>query len=129
MLDAIYPKNLAEWAALVTAISPLLVWAFSSILRTREISSERRESEWRRIHDLTAMLHNAEDKIGYWQQVLAIEELRRFRGHRGVVHQIATRILQSLQGRAVNPEIIPLLEKLVNDTKQTSLLQRLRLAR
>ncbi len=51
--------------------------------------NQRREGEWKRLHELAAILYNKDGESGLWSQVLAVEELKRLRTRRKEVLELA----------------------------------------
>jgi hypothetical protein len=41
--------------------------------------SQRREGEWRRLHELATILFNRDGQSGVWNQILAAQELKRLK--------------------------------------------------
>ena len=44
--------------------------------------NQRREDEWKRLHELATVLYNKDGEAGLWNQILAIQELKRLRTRR-----------------------------------------------
>lgn len=82
MPASIYPRDAGQWAALIAALVPLVVWAVSGVVRGVVMWSERREGQWRRLHELATILYNKDGQSGLWAQILAAQELKRLRTRR-----------------------------------------------
>lgn len=50
-VNSIYPSTPAEWIALIGAVSPL-----SSLCRSIEVRVQRRQEQWRRMHELIEVI-------------------------------------------------------------------------
>ena len=68
------PANAAEWAALITIASTLLVATVSGGWAVWVRSQENTRAEWRRIEELVQIVYNGASK-GLWAQKLAVDEL------------------------------------------------------
>ncbi len=112
MPASIYPTDARQWAALIAALVPVFVWAVSGLIRGAVMWNQRREGEWKRLHELAAILYNKDGESGLWSQVLAVEELKRLRTRRKEVLELAHAAAIQFSSLPQTPETKGLINKL-----------------
>ena len=70
----IEPSTFADWAALLTIITTLIIASASGLWSAFVRSQENGRAEWRRIEELVQIVHHGSIR-GLWAQKLAVEEL------------------------------------------------------
>ena len=113
MPESIYPTNPTQWIALFAALSPLVVWAVSGLVRGLVMLSQRREQQWRRLHELASALYNKEGESGAWVQFLAAQELTRLKTRKKEAKLLANKAADYFSARSPNePETAALIAEL-----------------
>tara|TARA_R110002110_G_scaffold394957_1_gene609242 strand:- start:4253 stop:4597 length:345 start_codon:yes stop_codon:yes gene_type:complete len=109
-----YPENAGELAALIAALVPLAIWAFSSMITAVAKLLDSRREAWRRLTCLVTVLYNKDHEYGQWRQILAARELGEYRTHRGVIHEIANIASEHFSGQDDSFPVIAELKKIVS---------------
>jgi|SRR6516225_6723530 len=113
MLGQFDPTNPTQWIALLAALIPLVVWAGSGFVRGLVMLSQRREQQWRRLHELASALYNKEGASGAWVQFLAAQELKRLRTRRKEAKMLANKAADHFSSKSPNdPETAALIAEL-----------------
>jgi hypothetical protein len=119
----IYPSSFPEVMSLAGVMSPLIIWALSALSTARTKARERRREDWKRIHQLMAMISNQDEKTGAIEQRMAIEELKDFSSYRKQIHSIAVYSRDMFTKSAPNSGLSQRLEQLALLTSRRRLFQ------
>ena len=75
--------------------------------------SQRREQQWRRLHELAAALYNKEGEAGAWVQFLAAQELTRLKTRRKEAKILANKVADYFSAKSPEePETAALITEL-----------------
>lgn len=75
-MASIYPQSFGDWVAFLTVAGGAGAWLWTAVSQALVARSARREAEWRRLHELTDIVHHG-GQYGHWRQILAARELSR----------------------------------------------------
>jgi len=114
-----YPNSFTELVGFITALVPVVLWALSALTSARTKSRERRRDDWKRIHELFAMISNRGDGKGFGaiEQRLAMEELKDFRRYKRQINDMAVYSRKMFQERHPNSDIVEHLDRLEKSTR------------
>ncbi len=114
-----YPSSFTELVGFMTALVPLVLWALSAWTAARIKSREKRREDWKRIHELFAMVSNSSDEKdwGAIEQRLAMEELKDFRRYRKQINDMAVYSRNMFQKRHPGSDIVEHLDRLEKSTR------------
>lgn len=120
MPDSLYPKEFAEWVALMTAVIPLIAlsgsaasFALAAFWRALVHRQERKEHDWKRLHSLVEILNNKDGKYFTWTQIAAIREMETLTVTRSAARSVAKVALSFWSVTNAKPEIIRELERFI----------------
>lgn len=106
----LYPETVAEFATLLAALSPIVIWSISGLLKSISVMQERASTRWDRVSTLAAIMYNKDHEFGSWKQVIAVAEL----GTQFVRKREALSVLSEAKDFWKNKDISPALKAAVD---------------
>src|SRR5262249_14718175 len=104
-----------NWLTILPFVGAAAAWAVATVIQALTLHRQQDQREWQRIQELIKIIGNEGGKIGTWEQIAAVMELRAMKNKKKFVKPLIAKLRPLYEGRDASKELLAELDELLNE--------------